>query len=64
MFVRMCLLSALAIGALAGPAVSGDRAAVTWNEGRDGQPMQVQLKRFFTPKIRMPRSSCRRFGQC
>ncbi len=63
MFVRMCLLSALAIGALAGPAVSGDRATVKWSQGRDGQPMQAQLKRFYTPKIRMPQSRCR-FGQC
>jgi hypothetical protein len=55
MFVRICLLSALAMGALAGPAVSADGAAATGSELRDGQPIVVaQLQRFITPKkIRM-----------
>jgi len=33
MFVRICLLSVLAMGALAGPAVSDDGAATTRNGG-------------------------------
>jgi len=51
MFVRICVLSALAMGALAGPAVSADGASATTSEARDGQPMVVaQLQRFITPK--------------
>jgi hypothetical protein len=51
MFVRICLLSALAMGALAGPAVSDDDAAATGSELRDAQPIMVaQLQRFITPK--------------
>jgi hypothetical protein len=55
MFVRICLLSALAMGTLAGPAVSADGAAATGSELRDGPPIVVaQLQRFITPKkIRM-----------
>ena len=55
MFVRLCLLSALAMGALAGPAVSADGASATASELRDGQPIMVaQHQRFTTPKkIRM-----------
>ena len=51
MFVRICLLSVLAMGALAGPAVSDDGTAATGIELRDGQPIVVaQLQRFITPK--------------
>ncbi len=51
MFVRICLLSALAMGAFAGPAVSADGASATGSELRDGQPIMVaQLQRFITPK--------------
>lgn len=51
MFVRICLLSALAMGALAGPAVSDDGTSATGSELRDGQPIVVaQLQRFITPK--------------
>jgi hypothetical protein len=51
MFVQICLLSALAMGALAGPAVSADGAAATGGEARDSQPIMVaQLQRFITPK--------------
>jgi hypothetical protein len=55
MFVRICLLSVLAMGALARPAVSADRASVTGSELRDGQPTMVaQHQRFTAPKkIRM-----------
>jgi hypothetical protein len=69
MFVRLCLLSALAMGALAGPAVSADGASATTSEARDGQPMLVaQLQRFITPKkihIRPQAAPCPNyFGQC
>jgi hypothetical protein len=51
MFVRICFLSALVMGALAGPAISADGASVTGSELRDGQPIVVaQLQRFITPK--------------
>jgi hypothetical protein len=39
MFIRICLLSALVMGALAGPAMSDDGAIVV-----------AQLQRFITPK--------------
>jgi hypothetical protein len=69
MFVRICLLGALALGAFAGPAVSADGAAATGNELRDGQPMVVaQLQRFITPKkihVRPQAAPCPNyFGQC
>jgi hypothetical protein len=51
MFVRICLLSVLAMGALAGPAVSADGASATGSDLRDSQPIVVaQLQRFITPK--------------
>jgi hypothetical protein len=51
MFVRICLLGALAMGAFAGPAASADGASATESELRDGQPIVVaQLQRFITPK--------------
>jgi len=72
MFVRICLLSALAIGALAGPALGADGAAATGSEVRDGQPIVVaQLQRFITPKkihIQRPQRQAapcpNYFGQC
>jgi hypothetical protein len=65
MFVRICLLSALAMGALAGPALGADGAVATGSEVRDGQPMVVaQLQRFITPKkIHLPKAPCN-YGQC
>jgi hypothetical protein len=69
MFARICLLSALAMGALAGPAVSADGPSTTGSELRDGHPiMMAQLQRFITPKkvhIRPQAAPCPNyFGQC
>jgi hypothetical protein len=69
MFVRLCLLSVLAMGALAGPAMSADGASATASEARDGQPIVVaQLQRFITPKkihVRSQAAPCPNyFGQC
>ena len=51
MFVRICLLSALAMGALAGPAVSADGTSATGSELRDGQPIMVaQHQRVIKPR--------------
>ena len=68
MFSRS-LNRALAMGALAGPAVSADGASATTSEARDGQPMVVaQLQRFITPKkihARPQAAPCPNyFGQC
>jgi hypothetical protein len=56
MFVRICLLSALAMGALAGPAAASNGGArATWNKERDRQPIVVaQLGRFISPKYHLP----------
>jgi hypothetical protein len=72
MFVRICLLSALAMGALAGPAVSADGATANGSGARDGQPIMVaQLQRFITPKKihvqrpqRQPTPCQNYFGPC
>jgi hypothetical protein len=69
MFVRLDLLSFLAMGALAGPALSADGAAATASEAREGQPMVVaQLQRFITPHkvhLRPQAAPCANyFGQC
>jgi hypothetical protein len=51
MFARICLLSALAMGALAGPAISGDGVSATGSGVRDEPPIVLaQLQRFITPK--------------
>ena len=51
MFVRICLLSALAMGALAGPAVSADGVSATGSGVRDEPPIVLaQLQRFITPR--------------
>ena len=48
MYFRICLLSVLAMGALAGPALSDDGAAAT---GNDRSPIVLaQLQRFITPR--------------
>jgi hypothetical protein len=56
MFVRIYLLSALAMGALVGPAAaSNGGAGATWNKERDRQPIVVaQLGRFISPKYHLP----------
>jgi hypothetical protein len=69
MFVRLCLLSALVMGALAGPALGGDGASAAASETRDGQPIVVaQLQRFITPHkihVRPQAAPCPNyFGQC
>jgi hypothetical protein len=64
MFVRICLLSALAIGALAGPAQSADGAAAAWRE--EGAPIvMAQFQRFINKKIHVPKAPCPNyFAQC
>jgi hypothetical protein len=62
-------LSALATGALAGPALSAAGGPATASEGRDGQPFVVaQLQRFITPHkihVRPQAAPCPNyFGQC
>ena len=48
MLFRICLLSVLAMGPLAGPALSDDGAGPT---GNDRSPIVLaQLQRFITPK--------------
>ena len=69
MFVRLCLLNALATGALAAPAVSADGASATASELSDGQPIVVApLPRFITPRkihMRPQAALCPNyFGQC
>ena len=64
MFIRICLLSVLAMGMLAEPAASRDGASLKWSAAHDRQPMQAQLQRFITPKIRHRPASCPGFGQC
>ena len=52
MFVRICLLSALAMGALAGPAASADGASAAWREQGERPPIvMAQLQRFINKKI-------------
>jgi hypothetical protein len=51
MLVRICLISAFAMGAFAGPAASADGPSATASELRDSQPIvMAQLQRFITPK--------------
>lgn len=51
MIVRVCLLSALAMGALAGPAISDDGAAAKVSAASERPPIVLaQLQRFITPK--------------
>ena len=69
MFVRICLLSALAMGVLAGPVLGADGAVATGSDVRDGHPIVVaQLQRFITPKkihVRPQAAPCPNyFGQC
>jgi hypothetical protein len=64
MFVRLCLLSVLAMGMLAEPAASRDGASLKWGATAERQPVQAQLQRFITPKIRHRPAPCRGFGQC
>ncbi len=69
MFVQLGLLSALATGALAGPALSADGGSATASDGRDGQAIVVaQLQRFITPHkihVRPQTAPCPNyFGQC
>ncbi len=70
MLVRLCLLSALAMGVLAGPAVSaGGGASATAREARGGQPMAMaQRQRFITPRKIHARSQAapcpNYFSQC
>lgn len=61
MFVRICLLSALTIGALAAPAFSSNSVPATGTEVRDGQTMLA----WFTPsKPSKSPSPCRTYGRC
>ena len=69
MLVRLCLLSAFAMGGLCGPAVSADGVASTTGEARDGKTMVVaQLPRFITPRkihMRPQAAPCPNyFSQC
>jgi hypothetical protein len=41
MFIRICFLSALAMGMLAEPAASRDGASLKWSAAHDRQPMQA-----------------------
>jgi hypothetical protein len=56
MFVRLCLLSILAMSALAGPTAAGDDSAVAkWREEGDRRPIvMAQLQRFLSPKYHLP----------
>jgi hypothetical protein len=67
MFIRICLLSALAMGALAGPAVSDDGAAAKASGASDRQPIvPAQLQRSITPKkphVHRAAPACP-FGRC
>jgi len=69
MFARICLLSALAMGALAGPAISADGVSATGSGVRDEPPIVLaQLQRFITPKkphIQRQAAPCPNyFGPC
>ena len=66
MFVRICLLSALAMGALAGPAASADGASAAWREQGERPPIvMAQLQRFINKKIHVPKAPCPNyFAQC
>ena len=66
MFIRICLLSALAMGALAGPALSDDGASATWREEGSRPPIvMAQFQRFITKKIHVPKAPCPNYdGQC
>jgi hypothetical protein len=59
----MCLLTALAMIAFAGPAASHGGTSNTGDAGCERPTQLAQLRHFFTPKI--PRSAPRcGFGQC
>jgi len=63
MFVRMCLLTALAMIAVTGPAASHGGTSNTGDAAYERPTQLAQLRHFFTPKI--PRSAPRcGFGQC
>ena len=66
MFVRICLLSALAMGALAGPALGADRESAAWREEGGRNPIvMAQFQRFINKKIHVPKAPCPNyFGQC
>jgi hypothetical protein len=66
MFVRICLLSALAMGALAGPAASADGAFAAWREEGERPPIvMAQFLRFINKKIHVPKAPCPNyFAQC
>ena len=50
MFVRLCLLSVLGIGAIAMPAYSRDDETVGWGAGRDLPPAMEQHRGSNTPR--------------
>jgi hypothetical protein len=63
MFVRICVVTVLSMGALAGPALGAEGASANSRAAYERPTQLVQLKRFFTPKV--PRSLPRcGFGQC
>ncbi len=66
MLVRICLLSALAMGALAGPALSADRESAAWREEGGRNPIvMAQFQRFINKKIHVPKAPCPNyFAQC
>jgi hypothetical protein len=53
MFIRICLLSVLAMGALAGPALSDDGAAATLNGGERPSAARAGA----APAVHHPRKS-------
>jgi hypothetical protein len=66
MLVRICVLSVLAVGGLALPAMSDDGASMRGNQVSGRSPAeQVQFLRLITRQLQTPPPSpCRAYGRC